>query len=434
MPNIERITASVKVRIVKPLDRDWDAVGPRLRELAWLGHRVLNGTMTRLAMSAELPDQVPDQWKSKRNENSEKRPGGKLSPYQMAACAIDQANNERVKTRVCAWCAGSGLEPSTTPLDKRGREIKTTKAQLTRERSAGQVCSRCDGVREYKIGEAVEVPSAIQNGWQRMAERRHTSDRADVLRGAKSIASYRSPAPIAIVSSGEPFKLRRDERGYALEIPLYAGGAAGRVPFAIVPDGRNAQAYMRRMLEADSKLGDLKIISAGKKWIAVIAYSWERSVPEPRSGPDALIRVGAGGSVEFVMPKVLKRLYEGMSITRKRAQFSARRSSRSKHQRDIASGARGHGRARALEHYHAVDDAERRWVKSLCQQIAAKAVCHASRQGARWVRLDESFTLLPPATLRECLSWALRKAEFVEPANQDLSASERNQASGEGGA
>jgi hypothetical protein len=415
----EQVVASVKVRLLKPLSADWEEVGPRLRELAWLGHRVLNGAITRLAMSAELPDHVPEAWCSRRNETSTKRPGGKPSAYQMVKVAIDVANNERVQVRVCAWCGGTGTEPSGVPTNKRGRAIKRTKAQDKHERAPGEVCSRCDGVREYQIGEAVLVPSAIQAGWQRMADRRFATDMVDIRRGTKSLSSYRAPAPIAVTSSGEAFTVRKDERGYVLEIPLYPGGESGRVPFALALDGPGPHAHLQRILGPSGKLGDLKILppKEGKpKWLAVISYSWERAKPVARSGSDATIRSAADGSPELCLPgRPPKRLYEGPNLAHKRHVFSLRRASRSKHQRDTSAGARGHGRARALEHYHAVDDAERRWIRSVCQEIASKAVREASRRGARWVLIDDTVTILPPATLREALAWVLKKAGFVEP-------------------
>src|SRR5690606_19893584 len=52
-------TMAVHLRIVKPLDRKWEDVGPRLRDLAWLAHRVLNRTMTALALAAEHPGSAP---------------------------------------------------------------------------------------------------------------------------------------------------------------------------------------------------------------------------------------------------------------------------------------------------------------------------------------------------------------------------------------
>lgn len=415
----EQVVASVKVRLLKPLAADWDEVGPRLRELAWLGHRVLNGTITRLAMAAELPGNVPEAWCSKRNETSTKRPGGKPSAYQMVKVAIDVANSERVQVRLCAWCGGTGTEPSDAPTNKRGRAVKRTKAQDKHERAPGEVCSRCDGVREYRIGEAVVVPSAIQAGWQRMADRRFATDLVDIRRGNKSLSSYRAPAPIAITSSGDTFAVRKDERGYVLEIPLYPGGESGRVPFALALDGPGPHAHLQRILGPSGKLGDLKILppTEGKpKWLAVISYSWERTKPVARSGPDAIICSAADGSPELRLPgRPPKRLYEGPNLAHKRHVFSLRRASRSKHQRDISAGARGHGRPRALEHYHSVNDAERRWIRSVCQEIAAKAVREAARRGARWVLIDEMVTMLPPATLREALAWVLKKSGFVEP-------------------
>jgi len=467
----EALISAVKVRILKPLDRPWDEIGARLRDLSWIGHRVLNGTMTRLALAAELPDRIPDDWCSKKNDRSEKRPGGKPSAYQMAARAIERANKDRVQARACVWCNGSGVEPASTPVNKRGQAIKRTKAQDKRSPSPGGVCSRCDGAKEYRVGEPVEVPSAIQAGWQRMADRRHAADRMDVLKGAKSLASYKAPAPIAITSSGEAFAVRCEERvcacvwckgsgneptevpldaqgkpiaptsaqtrksrrpgetcsrcegakearhtSYLLDIPLYPGGASGRVTFVVKPDGKGAYSHLRKMVEPGGKLGDLKLISQNKKWIAVISYSWERDKPVPRSGTDAVIGCAADGSPELRMgERRPKRLFEGASIKRQRRIFTERRKSRSKHQRDIGAGARGHGRKRVLRHYRAVDDSEREWVRSICQQIAAKAVREADRRGARWVRIDDAFTALPQATLRQHVSHALNKAGFAEP-------------------
>lgn len=413
-PMTRKLTAAIKLRLVRPIDRDWDEVGARLRALAYLGHRVLNGTMSRLAMAAELPEHVPGEWKSRENPKSEKRPGGKPSSYQMTARSIERANEERIKVRVCKWCAGTGVEPPDPPLKRMKKQP---------ERAPGETCSRCDGVRSYVIGEAVEVPSEIHAGWDRMASRRHMADRGDVIRGAKSIATYRAPAPIAVTSSGQAFSLGHDGRGYTLDVPLYAGGKDGRVRFAVRPDGNGAWAHLRRMLGA--KLGDLKIVNAGKKWIAIVSYSWEEEIAEAGSHPDATIALADDGSPEIrIAGRRAKRLYEGSSIQHQRRVFSARRKSRSKHQRDIGKGARGHGRTRALAHYHAVDDAEQRWLRSISQEISAKAVKEAKLRGCRGVVVDESVgDVLRLGVLRDALTWALKRNGFADPTEQSLAAS-----------
>lgn len=390
---------TVKLRLHKPLaPHSWADVGPRLSELASISHRVLNLTMTSLAMAAEYPDQVPAEWRSKT---------GKPSAYQMAASNLDKVNAERSKVRTCKWCAGTKTEPAEPPG-------KRTKRQP--ERAPGDACSRCDGLGTTKLQE-VGIPSAVQSGMQRLAERRHANDRVGVLRGDRTLSSFRSPAPIPITSSGAVFSVGRGAEGYWVELPL--GGQVGRVRFAVAPDGPVAWGHMRALLAEGTKLGDAKIVARrGEKrgWVVIISYSVEVAEPSQVLGPAALITVTRLGVVIQVPGSTARTLYHVDSIRRSRAQFARRRASRSRHQRDLSPGARGHGRARALEHYHAVDDAEGRWLATLCQQVAAGAVKHVVHRRASWVTVDPILgELLPMAQLRSALDWALSKAGIAPP-------------------
>jgi len=412
----EKLTMSFKCKIGKPLNQSWDVVSPRLRELCWLGHRVLNGVITRLALANAHPELVPVTWKSKLNPNSEKRPGGKPQAYQMAVQAILEANQERVKVRTCVWCGGTGVEPTTAPTRANGKAIPRTKAQEKHARAPGEVCTRCDGQKEYRTGDRIEVPSPIQLGWARAAERRYLTDKVDIAMGKKALSTYRSPAPIVFSSSSELFTIDKDPRGYCVTAPLYPGGRQGCVTFALAPDGPNAFQHLRRLTEEPVKLGDLKIKADGTRWLAIISYTWEKEIPAAQSGPHAVLTLTEDNTpVLLVADRKPKKLYEGSSLLHKRQRFAKRRASRSRHQRDIAPGARGHGRARTFEHYHKVDDAESRWLKSLCQEIAAKAAKEAALRGCRWVVVDEKIEIIPLAKLKEAVKWALTKRGFQEP-------------------
>jgi hypothetical protein len=409
---------TVVLRIVRPLgDRTWDDVGPRLRELAWFGARVLNLTMGARAISADHPRQAPAEWRSRVNESSDKRPGGQLSVYQMAASAIELANSERLKVRRCGWCRGTGVEPAEPPRTKTGNAIKRAKKQP--EHAPGEVCSRClnGPKREYTIGDTVVVPSAIHAGWARLVDTRFAEDRRDLLAGKKSVSSFRSPAPIAVTSSGENFRVRHDGRGLVVDVPLYPGGKVGWVPFAVSPHGKAAYAHMRALLDPANQLGDLKIAVSKKKWLARLTYTAPEPAPVEQTGDSLVLKLGERG-VELWGSRMKKpRVLRGTeTIRRQRAMFAARRKSRSQHQRDIGRGARGHGRERALQHYHAVDDAEQRWIRSVSQEIAAKAAATCQQRGARWVAIDESLsTVIPPARMREALEWSLGKRGIAKP-------------------
>jgi hypothetical protein len=146
----------------------------------------------------------------------------------------------------------------------------------------------------------------------------------------------------------------------------------------------------------------------------VLTYSWDQpAVAVDGKAQDMMIRAQNGGlqliGAQMTRPRTLHGLDD---ILRQRRKFARRRKSRSRHQRDLAPGARGHGRRRALRHYRAVDDAQQRWTRSVCQQIAAKATRHAIRVGARWVVVDDHSvaTALPPAALRTAVEWALTRA------------------------
>ncbi len=395
-----RLTAAVKMRMVKPVDGDWDAAGSRLRELASIAHRVLNRTVAMLAVRDDAPGfEAPREWRSS---------GGKVQAYNCAAVAIEAVNRDRLTIRPCKRCDGTGVEPETVGTAKRNRAVVS--------RAPGEKCAKCDGAKVITGGAAVDsIPSAIHGGWARVADRKYATDRGDLLKGSKSLPSWRRGAPIAIRSSDEIWTLRHDGRNYVLSFPAF-GGRNGRLEFVVNPDRGGAHEHARRLILASSKRGDLKIVPPrdGKRgWVAVMSYSWDQE-PTLAAGSSSpiVLRWTKLGAVVMVGAKA-RVIHGAEDVRRQRAKFSARKSSRSKHQRDIAPGARGHGRARVLEHYHAPDDAESRWVGSICQEVAAKAVKRAQAVGARWVDIDEdSFPdgTIPPARLRECLKWALKRA------------------------
>lgn len=310
---------------------------------------------------------VPAAWKSTERPDAAKNKGGKVGSYPMARESLDVANAHR------------------------------------------------------KGGAVEDVPPTIQLGWARTADRRFKNDRKEILRGNKSLSTWRSPAPIVVTSGQAAWSLRHDGCGYVLGVPLYAGGASGSREFALAPDGKNAWAHLQRMVLDGAKLGDCKLLAprANKKsWLVALSYSVDVAEPTPRAGEPAALKVLPDGTIAVcVAGRRPRKVYEGESIAHKRRMFAARRSSRSKHQRDIGAGARGHGRARALEHYHAVDDAEARWRKSICQEIAAKAAREADLRGCSWVDIDESIAkVLPPAEMRGAVQWALQRAGFAPPA------------------
>ncbi len=394
-----RLTAAVKMRMVKPVDGDWDAAGSRLRELASIAHRVLNRTVAMLAVRDDAPGfEAPREWRSS---------GGKVQAYNCAAVAIEAVNRDRLTIRTCKRCDGTGVEPETVGTAKRNRAVVS--------RAPGEKCAKCDGAKVITGGAAVDsIPSAIHGGWARVADRKYATDRGDLLKGSKSLPSWRRGAPIAIKSSDETWTLRHDGRNFVLSFPAF-GGRNGRLEFVVNPDRGGAHEHARRLVLASSKRGDLKIMPPrdGKRgWVAVMSYSWEQDAAPAGNADPLVLRWTKLGAVVMVGARV-RVLHGAEDVRRQRAKLSARKSSRSRHQRDIAPGARGHGRARVLEHYHAPDDAESRWVGSICQEVAAKAVKRAQAVGARWVDIDEdSFPdgTIPPARLRECLKWALKRA------------------------
>lgn len=407
-----RLTATVKMRMIRPVDGDWNAAGGRLRELASIAHRVLNRTVAMLAVRDDAPGfDAPREWRSS---------GGKVQPYNCTAVAIEAVNRDRLMLRTCKRCKGTGVEPVDAGTAKRKRAGVV--------RAPGEPCAKCDGAKVIAGGESVDsIPSAIHGGWARVADRKYASDRVELLNGSKSLPSWRRGAPIAITSSGEVWTLRHDGCGYVLSFPAF-GGRDGRLEFVVSPDRGGAHEHARRLVLASSKRGDLKIVPPrdGKRgWVAVMSYSWEQEPIAAGSTNAIVLRWTKLGAVVMVGAKA-RVVHGAEDVRRQRAKFSARKSSRSKHQRDLAPGARGHGRARALEHYHAPEDAETRWVGSICQEVAAKAVRRALAVGARGVDIDEdSFPAgtIPPARLRECLKWALKRAG-IEPATKDLTGSQ----------
>lgn len=365
---VDTITCSFKCRIVRPLDADWNEVGPRLRELSWIAHRVLNRTIASLAVAREHPGMVPKAWKSKENPGAAKNKGGKVGAYPMAQEAICDANEHR--------------------------------------------------------REAVEdIPATIRLGWATLAQKRFGADVRSMLLGKKSLASFRSPAPIVVASGQGAFSVRRDGAVYVLSTPLWSGGKKGCRDLVIAPDGPGGFAHAARLVSSESKIGDLKLINPkgdGITWLAIISYSYPK--PPVQTGGTVAVHRGIRAFATAVAVGECRTLLEGDGIRRQKDKLSARRRSVLRHRKDLSPGARGHGENRRRECERRVEDAEARWVLSTCQQVAAKVVAFALKHHAAEVVIEDYakpysddrkteawVTRWPWAQLKGSIAWACKK-------------------------
>jgi len=323
----DRLHATVKVAIVKPLGMTWDEAGKLLRGLQFVAHRIINRALLR--MLAE---------DAGHREGAAKRlPLGKLRTlsYQAVNDAVEVEHDDKdaIASAVKLGMAGAAME-------------------------------------EYKRWRETE--------WK--GERRFP------------LADGR--APIYVTSSGDTWGVARVDGSYVLSVKL-TPGRTSKTRFVLGPDGGGAHAHMRRLVGgADVKLGDVKIVrdKRRKRWLACMSYSWPR--PDRIDGLHvvALHRGVRSFLTAACTDGYAQELASGGDVLAIKAQMRARKRSLRKHVRECGSGARGHGRARQLATYQALENREARWVRTKCQQVAAAAVKFAKRRGASAILIEDYGT------------------------------------------
>lgn len=376
------ITQTVRFEIVKPLDGSWDNLGALLRALRAPLHRVLNGMVTELEVAERLCQ-----------ERGEKPVHPQTLAYRLA------------------------------------RDLWRRERELAAERVAKKkIYPGDERIAETSPGSSLVLglAGAGYARWQKW--------RKDKWKGDSSLPSFTAPSPIYLTKHGVRFFAK--DGSIVLSLALRDGRGTPRVEIIISPYGPSGHAMARKMLDAPTKIGDVRLVQeehdGKRKWQALMAFTHEVEAPKG-DGTMALHR----GMNTFLTAAVARAgsreayttiLETGADVLRHKAIYRARRRSLGQQSRQLGPGARGHGEDRRREHVTRFEDAEARWVRSKCQEVAAHAIGLAKRRGVgkilieRWTNpakdgapeLGEHVEYLvrsfPFAELRAMIEWAAKRA------------------------
>jgi IS605 OrfB family transposase len=341
-----RLVANVTVVLVKPLNATWDEAGSRLHDLRATSHRLLNAAVTGAVLASASGD------------------GG------------DKALGRATRSAV--------------------------KAQLARERESARDAYEKNPSEKLARRSVLTLPSVIEDTAAVKAKQAAADYlRKHAWRGDKSLPSFKGGAPIFLRDGSGAWSLKRvDGRSVVLALKLLPGRSE-KTEFALGIDGDGAWGHIRRMLDRQDlnvKLGDCKIVyhERKRKWLAKMCYSWD--APElPALDTNKLFAVHRGmrvfltyatsdGKVGDVRTGTVA---DGPDVLTKKAQWAARRGQLRAHKREQGRGSKGHGYKRRYETYRALDEIERNWVRTYCQQRAATIVSLALKFGCGTVVLED---------------------------------------------
>ncbi len=353
----DTITTAVLLEIIKPLNETWDELGPRLRGLRSLSHRMLNAGMLGLVADLQLHERRAREGKLEANE--------KLRLYSYPHILADVAAHG-------AWAVG--------------KAAKTKGEDRSRLERVAALCADIPGdIKAY----ANYTVDAKFRQWLK-----HRDER---------LPMFKAGAPILLPAVGCRI-LEVGERGVRLSLKLRS---QGRVEAFAVPVSGSSWQTMRLVGAGEAKAGDCKIVyhERKRKWFARLAVTRPRPAPVDmdenvvvtvnRGRHNFLYTVSSNGYVDK---------FAGDSILKFKQAIRARRKSLQRHREELGTGARGHGKKRSEARFAAIELAERNFVRTRCQQCSAWLEKFCAKVGAGRIVLED-FTTIDTEDLRYIASW-----------------------------
>jgi hypothetical protein len=387
----ETYYATIRAEIVKPLGTDWDTLGRQLRSLSMPLHRVYNKAISELELMHTgrllgledgnertiLYQLVRDYWRIEREAAEDRVASGK-----------SYHGDEDIAT----------IAPASSAV----------------------------------LGAA----NAVWSKWKRYDDVR--------WKGTATLSTFGKGQPIEISSSSEAVRVSIEDGAIVLDLRLVADAPHTRL--VIRPNGGAHYGELRRAAADPNLIGNCKLIyekargsgDRHEKWQALIAV---QRTARPVTGKSVmaihrglrtfLVAAIAGDDRKDALTMVLA---DGGDIVEHKRAYAARRASVGRHQRERGSGARGHGQDRRFEAVTRLKDKESNWVKTKCQQLAARVMHLAKKRGIAkilvedWsnpardgaLGLDEHVEKLvrqfPLGALKDSIAWAAKGAgiEFSE--------------------
>lgn len=388
--------ATVRSEVVKPLDTSWDLLGRQLRALARPLHRVLNKAISELELMhtgkllgiedgierTVAYQQVNHYWRLEREDAAAR-----------VACGKPYKGDDDIAT----------IAPACSPV----------------------------------LGAA----GAVYARWKRYHK--------ESWKGTMALPTFKRDQPIDIASSSDAVQLTIEDGSFVLDLRLVADAPHTRL--IIRPYGGAAYAELRRVAADPELLGSCKLLwkkpqrGGPDKWLALLAV--KRPVRKASGSKTMAIHRGVRTFLTAAVmgddrcDALTMIVADGGDIHEHKQAYSARRRSLGRHQRERGNGARGHGRERRFEAIAKLEDSEANWVKTKCQQVAARVVKIAEQRGVGRILIEDwsnpakdgapelgehverIVRQFPLAQLKDAISWAAQNAgiEVAEVETKDYS-------------
>jgi transposase len=359
------ITTAVRMEIVRPLSETWDELGPRLRGLRSISHRMLNAGMLGLVADFKIAETK----------------GEKAKLYSYPHIRAELASHG-------AWANGKAA---------------TAKAEDKRRLNdiAALVADVPGDIKAY----ANYIVDAKFRAWLK----RRCDER---------LPMFKTGAPIFLPPVG--CRIREVTSTVRLSLKLRS---KGRVEVAAVPVSGSNWQTIRLVAEGSAKAGDCKLVydEHKRKWYAFVTVTRPR--PEPAAMSEGIVVAvnrGRYNMLYAVSSAGHLASFKGDDVLRFKQGIRARRAQLGRHRQELGSGARGHGKARREARYVAVERAERNFVRTKCQQAAAWLERFAAKAGAGVIVIEDFGTIeaedlrfipsWPWYQLKQSISWACTKS------------------------
>lgn len=191
----------------------------------------------------------------------------------------------------------------------------------------------------------------------RVAIDRFNTDKKEILRGDKSIASFRRGCPIELRNSN--VKISEDNNGFIAELSLLSreynyelfNRKNGGIPVALFSRDNSTSTILRRINNGEYKIGASKIVRKGSKWFLNISYSFDNyndKVPKNNDVMGIDLGVVYAAYVAFNKSKARYSI-KGGEITEFRRRVENRRIDLLQQGKYCGEGRKGHGRSTRLK-------------------------------------------------------------------------------------
>lgn len=367
-----RNVRAIRCEIVKPISESWDEIGPLLRTIRGVSHRL----HTAAALEAIAADR-------------ERRHGKKTgNPETVAYQAV-----ERELTEIREWAAK--------------KLSASTEANASLERLS-----------------TLKLPGSMKACISQIAYagfRKWVKDKSNAR-----VPTWKHGAPIPCRADNVSFDLDQSGR-VAMTVKLRS---AGSVTFSVIAGRGSHWARLRSLAHPTDGVrhGDVKLTYSvrEKKWFALVAYS-EPVPPAPDLDPKVVMIVHRGQR-NLIVAATNRGHYSVLATGNKLRAFkrglAARRHDMQKVTRaERGDGAHGHGRKRRYSLPERLSEREHNFVKTLCQQMGARVVQLAKHWGAGTILIEDYGGIepdkergkrqflerFPNHELRTCIEWSLRK-------------------------